>query len=325
MKFFITSLFTLIFLLATVTLNDNAAFAKGPTKGRFNKSAKAGYAKARFNAKAPAQRTSTRFRSAASGRSAARPRTQPARRPAVRPNARPASKRPAKARTPNSNNLRGKFATSSRAGSAKSAFNRSRRNPATQKHFNRVAKKGALRSKFNKRARPQTNIRNKPASVRKHFNRVNKRGFAKASFNKKAGRRNQNIRQKAPPVRRHFRHATANRGKAQAKTKRTAPNSSKIVNTNARQLQKKYKHAKDFGVTGNYNKANATKFNSAINKHINSSGVKTIKGTYRGSPVTHYVNPKTGLNVMTTPKGAFVSGYKLNAAQLRNVTQRGSL
>ena len=54
-----------------------------------------------------------------------------------------------------------------------------------------------------------------------------------------------------------------------------------ILLNSARQLQAKFKHAGDFGVLGNYSKANASKFSSAINQHINSAGVQIINGTYR--------------------------------------------
>ncbi|MEM6737166.1 MAG: colicin D domain-containing protein [Bacteroidota bacterium] len=90
-------------------------------------------------------------------------------------------------------------------------------------------------------------------------------------------------------------------------------------------LDDKSRRVGDFGVTGNFNKANAAKFNSAINQHINSPGVRAIQGTYRGNPVTHYVNPNTGLNVISNPNGTFLSGWKLNPAQLQNVLQHGGL
>lgn len=92
-----------------------------------------------------------------------------------------------------------------------------------------------------------------------------------------------------------------------------------------RQLQSKFKHAADFGVTGPANRANLAQFSSALNQHINASTVRAIQGIYRGSPVTHYVDPTSGLNVMMDSAGAFVSGWRLNAAQLQNVLTRGSL
>ena len=50
-----------------------------------------------------------------------------------------------------------------------------------------------------------------------------------------------------------------------------------------------------------------------------------IQGTYRGEPVTHFVNPQTGLHVMRGADGAFVSGWHLTTDQLANVLARGSL
>ncbi len=101
--------------------------------------------------------------------------------------------------------------------------------------------------------------------------------------------------------------------------------SNRILNTTLRQLQAKFKHASDFGVTGNWNKAAAGRFSSAINQHINSSGVKAINGTYHGQPAIHYLNPETGINVISRPNGQFWSGWKLNPEQLRNVLEHGGL
>ena len=104
----------------------------------------------------------------------------------------------------------------------------------------------------------------------------------------------------------------------------TKTSSNVLLNT-SRQLQAKFKHAGDFGVVGNYSKANAGKFGSAINQHINSAGVQTINGTYKGQSVIHYLNPNTGLNVISSPSGQFISGWKLNPAQLQNVLKHGGL
>src|SRR5690606_6926361 len=101
--------------------------------------------------------------------------------------------------------------------------------------------------------------------------------------------------------------------------------SSNVLLNTSRQLQAKFKHAGDLGVVGNYGKANADKFSSAINQHINSAGVQTIQGTDRGQLVIHYVNPSTGLNVISSPTGQFISGWKLNPAQLQNVLKHGGL
>ena len=54
---------------------------------------------------------------------------------------------------------------------------------------------------------------------------------------------------------------------------------SKVDTVTQKQLQKKFKHAADFGVEGNCNKANAQIFDEAIQRHLNASGTKEIQGT----------------------------------------------
>ncbi len=97
------------------------------------------------------------------------------------------------------------------------------------------------------------------------------------------------------------------------------------INISNQQLQKKYKHAKDFGVNGNNNSSSLSRLREAIERHVADPATKIIKGTYRGEPVTHYVNPNTGLNVIKDASGNFLSGWKLNPSQLQNVLSRGSL
>ena len=92
-----------------------------------------------------------------------------------------------------------------------------------------------------------------------------------------------------------------------------------------KKLQAKYKHAKDFGVDGNYSKANAAKYSEALTKHVNDPGTQTIQGTYRGSQVVHKFNPVTGNDVILDTDGNFVSGWKLNPDQARCVTTTGNL
>ena len=105
---------------------------------------------------------------------------------------------------------------------------------------------------------------------------------------------------------------------------RAAPASTRVSAT-AKQLQKKFKHAADFGVTGNYNPANAAKFDAAIRQHIDSGATNAIRGTYKGNPVTHHVDPATGLNVIVDANGNFVSGWKLGSSQLQHVLNHGGL
>ncbi len=76
---------------------------------------------------------------------------------------------------------------------------------------------------------------------------------------------------------------------------------------------------------GNYSRANAASFSRAIHQHINSPAVRVIDGTYHKAPVTHYLDPSTGLNVIADRAGHFISGWKLSPAQLQNVLTHGGL
>ncbi|AUG78875.1 hypothetical protein CFP65_4117 [Kitasatospora sp. MMS16-BH015] len=97
------------------------------------------------------------------------------------------------------------------------------------------------------------------------------------------------------------------------------------VSFSAKQLQKKYKHAVDFGVSGNWGKGSAKAFEDALETHIHDPSTVQIPGTYRGDPVTHYYNPNTELNVIVDPAGNFVSGWRLGPAQIQNVLAHGGL
>lgn len=101
--------------------------------------------------------------------------------------------------------------------------------------------------------------------------------------------------------------------------------SSRILISSSKQLQAKFKHASDFEVTGSYCKANATKYSAKINQHINNPNVQTIQGTYRGNSVIHYFDHQTGLNVISSSSGEFISCWKLNSAQFENIAKHGRL
>lgn len=93
----------------------------------------------------------------------------------------------------------------------------------------------------------------------------------------------------------------------------------------ARQVQKKWKHAKDFGIKGNFNRANQQAFQNSLRQHVNNKGTQIIQGTYRGQNVTHYYNPNTGLNVVRDANGNFLSGWKLSPSQIRHLLESGRL
>lgn len=66
-------------------------------------------------------------------------------------------------------------------------------------------------------------------------------------------------------------------------------------------------------------------FERAMRTHVEDETTLMIPGTYRGEPVTHFVNPQRGLNVMRDAQHAFVSGWRLSPVQLANVLSRGRL
>jgi hypothetical protein len=109
--------------------------------------------------------------------------------------------------------------------------------------------------------------------------------------------------------------------------RRGAPAVDRSINIDPRQLQSKYKHAPDLGITGNWNKVNAAKFEQAIRDHVANPAVKVIEGTFNklpGQRVTHFLDPKTGVNVIRK-SGDFHSVWKLGPEQKWNVLNRGSL
>ena len=85
-----------------------------------------------------------------------------------------------------------------------------------------------------------------------------------------------------------------------------------------RQLQAKYKHARDFGITGPYNPANARAFAAAIQAHVAAPTTRAIQGIFRGTiPVVYYVDQSTGLMVMTDTAGSYLSGWALNRVRVK--------
>ncbi|EYT60935.1 colicin D domain-containing protein [Microbacterium sp. UCD-TDU] len=90
------------------------------------------------------------------------------------------------------------------------------------------------------------------------------------------------------------------------------------------QAQKKFKHANDFGVAGNYSPTNAQSFASAIVAHVRSPNTISITGEYRGASVTHYYNPQSGINVILQGDD-FLSGWKLSSTQVENLLTTGRL
>ena len=118
---------------------------------------------------------------------------------------------------------------------------------------------------------------------------------------------------------------TASRGTVPATgALKSAPASAApAVHFDATQIQRKFGHAADFGVSGDYNPANAASFVSALSNHIANADAMT--GTYRGIPATHYFDPNTGPNVMVSPAGDFISGWKPNPTQIESLLRSGNV
>lgn len=92
-----------------------------------------------------------------------------------------------------------------------------------------------------------------------------------------------------------------------------------------RQLQKKFEHAIDFGVEGNYNLANSDLYQRKIIEHMKST--HACLGTYHGKQeVYHYYDPTTNLNVMIDRNtNKFVSGWRLSPEQILNLKKNGNI
>lgn len=90
-------------------------------------------------------------------------------------------------------------------------------------------------------------------------------------------------------------------------------------------LQHAFKHAPNFGVTGNWSTAAGQAFQQAIQNHVRNAGTLVIRGTYHKIPVTHFFNPSTGLNVIRNANGGFQSGWRLNPKQIEYLLRTGAL
>ena len=95
-----------------------------------------------------------------------------------------------------------------------------------------------------------------------------------------------------------------------------------------KQLDKKFKHAIDFGVTDTRkNTETLTKFRDAINAHLADSNTSPY-GTYqRAEGATIFFNRKTNVVVIVSSEGKFISGWKLapGTSQFKNYLEKGVL
>jgi hypothetical protein len=97
------------------------------------------------------------------------------------------------------------------------------------------------------------------------------------------------------------------------------------LQTDRAQIEAKYKHAADFGVTDPRGSAGFDKLENALKQVVSDPATMHIQGTYRGQPAILNYNPGTEVCVIQSPDGRFISGFKLSPAQVENVLGRSSL
>ena len=91
------------------------------------------------------------------------------------------------------------------------------------------------------------------------------------------------------------------------------------------QVEAKFTHAADFGVSETRGTAGFDAFEKAIKSFVNDSSTTRTLGTYRADPAILNYNAQSRLVVIQTPSGGFVSGWQMSEQQLLNVIERGSL
>jgi len=91
-------------------------------------------------------------------------------------------------------------------------------------------------------------------------------------------------------------------------------------------LQKKFKHAVDFNISGNANSEGLKSFEQALKSHIDDPLTQQITGKYRWNhDVYHYYNSETNIDVMTKMDGNFISGWKLSDTQTSDLIGNGNV
>lgn len=89
------------------------------------------------------------------------------------------------------------------------------------------------------------------------------------------------------------------------------------------QVKSKLKHAPDWGLERR--PENLPEFQERMQAHIDDPEVVVKPGTYRYTPVVHYLNEKTRRNIFCNADGHYISGWKLSTEQFFNVKDRAAL
>ena len=97
-------------------------------------------------------------------------------------------------------------------------------------------------------------------------------------------------------------------------------------NFSNKQLQKKFKHAKVFGIDGNFNKKNLEVFKSEIIQHLRNPRTKMIEGIFRNNEVFHHFNTETKINMIFYKNNKqFLSCWKLSEKQIEHIEKDGKI
>jgi hypothetical protein len=91
------------------------------------------------------------------------------------------------------------------------------------------------------------------------------------------------------------------------------------------QIERKFKHAVDFGVTEGKGASGYKTFAEAIERLVADPTTTRVIGTYRNEPAILNYNATTRLVVAQSPDGAFISGWQMSKRQLHYVIEHGSL
>ena len=79
-----------------------------------------------------------------------------------------------------------------------------------------------------------------------------------------------------------------------------------------KQLEKKFRYTKMFGIKNNFNPTNRNLYQKKLIKHIKST--HPYLGTYRKKDVYYYYDPTTNLNLIVDRNtNKFISGWRLSA------------
>ena len=106
----------------------------------------------------------------------------------------------------------------------------------------------------------------------------------------------------------------------------TSSSGQRTIQATTRQLQHTFKHASDFGLSGNWSTPMKQRFLDTLQAHINGANTVAIEETYRGmQKVVHYFDPTTGRNVMLDLYGNLVAAWQLSEKQIEYLLSNGNV